>query len=150
MTIQSHDPETLKAQLELLGEEGWEIEQEGVYPPDLIVIHLKRLMQGWSGWETMTIRSSDPEALKARLELLGEKGWEIELELVEPSENRYRPDVKIVQLKRKYRVVQFKLLYIEAKGVTTIPSRSQLLNAWARSGSPTSLPIESGFPLDPR
>ena len=105
MTIQSHDPETLKAQLELLGEEGWEIEQEGVYPPDLIVIHLKRLMQGWSGWETMTIRSSDPEALKARLELLGEKGWEIELELVEPSENRYRPDVKIVQLKRKYRVV---------------------------------------------
>ena len=28
MTIQSHDPETLKAQLELLGEEGWEIEQD--------------------------------------------------------------------------------------------------------------------------
>ena len=35
------------------------------------------------------------------------------------------------------------LQYNEAKGIAMTPSRSELLNQWARSGSPTSLPSAS-------
>ena len=38
---------------------------------------------------------------------------------------------------------RFKLLYSEAKGTSITPSRSELLNQWARSGSSQTLRIRS-------
>ena len=56
----------------------------------------------------------------------------------------YNRTEKQIGIKFAKRDMQTSLLFekkSEVKGVTITPSRSELLNVWARSGSPTSLPM---------
>ena len=64
----------------------------------------------------------------------------------------YNRTEKQIGIKFAKRDMQTSLLFekkSEVKGVSITPSRSELLNVWARSGSPTSLPFEWLKQYDP-